>query len=99
MKRKWTDMQQLESMILDMRREGRTRQEIADTLGLTKAQIKNWINRYNRRQRELPNAVLKQKGRPQTRTLSEAEVMALRIKELEREVELYRAFLRAAGRM
>ena len=33
-----------------MREEGRTRQEIADTLGLEKEQIKNWINRYNREQ-------------------------------------------------
>ena len=99
MKRKWTNIQKLELVIQKMQKDGRTRQEIADELGLEKAQIKNWINRYNRRQRELPTAALKQKGRPQTRTLTEAEVMALRIKELEREVELYRAFLQAAGRM
>ena len=34
-----------------MRKEGATRQKIADRLGLSKPQIKNWINRYNRKQR------------------------------------------------
>jgi hypothetical protein len=99
MKRKWTNIQGLGSVIQQMRENGRTRQEIADELGLEKEQIKNWVYRYNRRQREYPAAAPKQKGRPRTRPLSEAEAMALRIKELEREVELYRAFLQAAGRM
>ena len=48
-KRKYTHVQELEGEILAMRKEGATRQEIADQLGLSKSQIKNWINRYNRR--------------------------------------------------
>ena len=51
-KRKYTHVQELEGEILAMRKEGATRQEIADRLGLSKPQIKNWINRYNRKQRE-----------------------------------------------
>ena len=47
-KRKYTHVQELEGEILAMRKEGATRQEIADRLGLSKSQIKNWINRYNR---------------------------------------------------
>ena len=35
-----------------MRKVGRIRQEIADTLGLEKVQIKNWISRYNREQQK-----------------------------------------------
>lgn len=97
MKRKWTDLQRLEPDILRMRNAGRTRQEIADALGLEKKQIKNWINRYNHRQSE-PVKVTKRKGRPRTRLLSEPEAMAMRIRELEREVELYRSFLQAVGR-
>ena len=50
-KRKYTHIQELEGEILAMRKEGATRQEIADRLGLSKPQIKNWINRYNRKQR------------------------------------------------
>jgi len=39
--------------IIMLRELGRTRQEIADELGLTKLQIKNWIFRYNKRQAEI----------------------------------------------
>lgn len=97
MKRKWTDIQSAEVLIQQMRKEGRTRQEIADALGLEKTQIKNWINRYNRRQEQVP-VVPKRRGRPRKRPPSEPEAMMLRIQELEREVELYRSFLQAGGR-
>ncbi|GBG58522.1 hypothetical protein SPFL3102_03854 [Sporomusaceae bacterium FL31] len=98
MPRKWTDFQSLELVIMQMRKEGRTRRQIADALGLDKIQIKNWINRYNRRQTKLP-ASPKRKGRQRKNPLNDQDEMALRIKELEREVELYRSFLQAAGRM
>lgn len=98
MKRKWTDMQSMELNIQQMREEGRTRQEIADALGLEKVQVKNWVNRFNRRQKRMP-VIPKRKGRPKKRPMSEPEAMALRIRELEREVELYRSFLQVAGRM
>ena len=32
-----------------MREAGKSRQEIADELGLTKSQIKSWVTRYNRK--------------------------------------------------
>jgi len=98
MSRKWTDIKSVEPIIMQMRKEGRTRREIADTLGLEKVQIKNWINRYNRRQTKLP-ASPKQKGRLRKGLMTEHHAMTLRIRELEREVELYRSFLLAAGRM
>ena len=98
MKRKWTNIERFTPLILRMRSEGCTRQQIADALGLEKVQIKNWIRRYNRRQKELPKAP-GHKGRPRKRPVSEPEAMALRIRELEREVELYRSFLQAVGRM
>lgn len=96
MKRKWTDMQALEPMILQMRQEGRTRQEIADALGLEMKQLTNWVTRYNHRQEKIPS--VRKKGRPRKRPLSEPEAMTLRIRELEREVDLYRSFLQAIGR-
>lgn len=40
-KRKWTNIKAKETEIKKMREEGRTRQEIADKLGLEKEQIKN----------------------------------------------------------
>lgn len=51
-KRKWTDVSKYSELIEQLRREGKTRQEIADALGLEKVQIKNWINRHNRAQRK-----------------------------------------------
>ena len=98
MKRTWTDVERLAPMIIKMRSEGFTRQQIADALGLKKIQVKNWISRYNRRQNALPK-VSSRRGRPRTRPISTPEALALRVKELEREVELYRSFLQAAGRM
>lgn len=98
MKRKWTDMQALDATIQRMREEGRTRQEIAGALNLEKGQIKNWVSRYNRRQKK-GAVVVKRKGRPRKRPASGPEAMAQRIQELEREVDLYRSFLQAAGRM
>lgn len=98
MKRKWTNIERFAHIIIKMRNEGYTRQQIADALGLEKSQIKNWINRYNHRQKGLPK-VPKRRGRPRNRPIGEREGMALRIRELERKVELYRSFLQAAGRM
>lgn len=98
MARKWRDIQSVEPMIIKMREEGRTRQEIAEALGLEKLQVKNWINRFNRRQEKVP-APPRRKGRPRKNPMSEHYAMVLRIRELERAVELYRSFLQAAGRM
>ncbi|MEG6586876.1 helix-turn-helix domain-containing protein [Dendrosporobacter sp. 1207_IL3150] len=98
MPRKWTDIMSLETIIIQMRKEGHTRQEIADALGLDKIQIKNWVNRNNRKQEKMPTSP-KRRGRPRKSPLNQQDEMALRIKELEREVELYKSFLQAAGRM
>ena len=85
-------------MIMKMRSDGLTRQQIADALGLNKIQIKNWINRYNHRLNDF-SKISRRRGRPRTRPISTPEALALRVKELEREVELYRSFLQVAGRM
>ena len=50
MSRKYTKIKELEPEILKMRAAGKTRREIAESLGLEKSQIKSWINRYNREQ-------------------------------------------------
>lgn len=96
MKRQYTHIKIMEPEIIAMREQGKTRQEIADALGLTKKQIKNWVCRHNR---EPEIAIPKKRGRPRKSPLTKEREMELRIKELEREVALYRSFLRAAGRM
>ena len=98
MNRKYTHIMLAEEEILRLRQEGKTRQEIANALGLNKEQIKNWISRYNRRQIKgisVPN----RKGRPRKNPITKEREMELRIRELEREVALYKSFLHAAGRM
>jgi len=66
MSRKYTKIKELEPEILKMRAAGKTRREIAESLGLEKSQIKSWINRYNREQAQRKAGILpKKKGRPQ----------------------------------
>lgn len=44
-----------------MRAAGKRRREIAESLGLEKKQIKDWINRYNRNERRLNAGILPKK--------------------------------------
>ena len=95
MGRKYTNIKAREKEILALREAGKTRQEIADELGLTKAQIMEWVKRYNRRQKsEKEGRLPRKKGRPRTRPLTAEE----EIKQLRMENELLRDFLQLAGR-
>jgi transposase len=84
--------------VLEMKAEGITHREIAEQLGYQYKQIKKLIERYNKKQRE-NTKIPKRIGRPRSRPLTGQEDLEKRIKELEREVDLYRSFLQAAGRM
>lgn len=100
-KRKYTHVQELEGEILAMRKEGATRQEIADRLGLSKSQIKNWITRYNRRQAKLAAGIQpRPKGRPRKDAAPKNIVaeQAYGIQRLQVENKLLRDFLRSTGR-
>jgi len=94
MKRSYTHIKHQEKMILALRESGKTRQEIADGLGLTKSQIKNWISRHNRQMEQQSQGILpKRKGRPPKNISLETEVAQLRM-----ENELLRDFQQLAGR-
>ena len=98
-KRKFTHVEEYEPEILQMREEGKTRREIAEHLGLTKEQIKNWINRYNRKQRKLAAGIVSNsRGRPRRRPLSREEEYEKEIARLQMENQLLRDFLRFTGR-
>ena len=95
-KRKWTNMQAMEAEIIAMRQAGKTRQEIADCLGLEKTQIKNWVNRYNREQASLAAGTPpKRRGRKPAKTLAEYKYENQRLKM---ENKLLRDFLQSTGR-
>ena len=92
-KRKWTNMQVLESQILAMREAGLSRRMIADELGLELRQIENWINRRNRTRAKLSLGIVpKRKGRPRKRSLSTAEEYEQEIARLQMENKLLRDF-------
>ena len=46
-KRKYTHLKAVEEVILSMRQDGLTLREIADELGLSLKQMKNWSYRHN----------------------------------------------------
>lgn len=98
-KRKWTNIKAVEFEIQAMRAAGRTRKEIADELGLTKIQIKNWVSRYNRAQAEQAAGLpIKRRGRPRKKALVTEAEYQFEINRLKRENELLRDFLQLAGR-
>ncbi len=100
-KNKYTHLQALEGEILAMREMGLTRQEIAKRLGLSKVQIKNWINRYNRKQTKLAAGILpRPKGCPRkgAKFVSKEAELAYEFRRLQMENKLLRDFLQCTER-
>jgi len=99
MKRVYTHIQKLELRMIEMREAGHTRQEIADGLGLSKVQVKNWINRHNKSRAKLESGIPpKRRGRPRKKEITSEEDYRYEIKRLRMENELLRGFLQFTGR-
>ena len=89
MPRQYTNLEQYEETILQMKAKGCTRREIAEKVGITSEQVHQFFCRYNRKQRNIEAGVLpKKKGRPSKVKSLEDEVLRLRM-----ENELLRDFL------
>ena len=98
-KRKWTNISMFGTENEQMRRDGLTRQEIADSLGLTKVQIKNWINRTNRAEAyTVQGKAAKPKGGPRKDGKSPQQDIQKELKRLQMENKLLRDFLQSTGR-
>ena len=105
MPREYRHIQEYEKEILELKKQGFTHREIGEKIGLTKLQIKQFFNRYNRKQRKLDAGIaLKKKGRPpkdyvvskQDKVAELRYILArkeAKIKALEMENELMRDFL------
>ena len=105
MSRSYRHIQQYEKEILRMREEGLSRREIGEKLGLSKDQIKQFINRHNKRQLKIEAGMsLRTKGRPpkdyvvrEDDKIAELRYILARkdakIKSLEMENKLMRDFL------
>lgn len=86
--------------VLTMKTSGISNQEIGENFGLSIKQVNNMIQTYRHKQEKLAAGIEpRAKGRPRKYPSTEEQNKDLRIKELEREVELYKSFLHAAGRM
>ena len=100
-KRKYTRIKEIEPEIMAMREAGQTLREIAEHFGLEKKQLKNLINRYNRRQKEIEAGIIpRPKGRPRKDALPRDVVTerAYEINRLKMENKLLRDFLQLTGR-
>ena len=95
MKRAYGRIKIHEKQIIEMRQEGKTRQEIADELGLKKEQIKECVKRYNKRIAADATGLPAQRSRKPAVTLAEYKYECRRLKM---ENELLRDFLWLAGR-
>lgn len=105
MSKKYRHIKQYEKEILELRNQGLTQREIAEGLGFSKDQVKEFFHRYNRNQKKLATGIaIKRKGRPpKDCVVTEQDKVAelkyiiarkdAKIKSLEMENELMRDFL------
>ena len=99
-KRKYTHMSEYEVIILTMRKEGYTRREIANELGLSLKQIETWITRYNKQQALLLSGMeCKVRGRPRKDGKPSKAHVETELKRLRMENKLLRDFLQSMERM
>ena len=89
MPRQYTNLEQYEETIVQLKAKGCTRREIAENLGITSEQVHGFVKRHNKNLRNIEAGVLpKKKGRPSKVKSLEDEVLKLRM-----ENELLRDFL------
>lgn len=86
----------LKAKVVERFRNGESVTSLSRQLGISRYAIQSWCGLRKERNPMRPK---KKRGRPRTKPISTPHEMMLRIKELEREVELYKSFLQAAGRM
>ena len=98
-KRKYVQVKLIEDQIQLMRAEGMTNREIADHFGLNLKQVKNWVNRHNRTQKNLAVGIVpKPKGRPRKDGQPPHQNEKNEIERLRMENKLLRDFLQSTER-
>lgn len=99
MARGYTRVEQLAGIVMERKASGETNGQIAESLGLTRKQIKKLAERQNRKARKLAAGyVPRPKGRPRKGGTSPGARQKDEIQELRMTVELLRNFLCEAGR-
>ena len=98
-KGKYTHLKAIEGLILSMRQDGLTLQEIADELGLSLKQMKNWSYRHNCEGRNLLKGITSRpKGRPRKDGQPPKQDIAKELQRLRMENKLLRDFLQSTER-
>lgn len=98
-KRKYTQLKAVEGLILAMRADGSTLQEIADELGLSLKQMKNWSYRHNCEKRNILKGIVpKPKGRPRKDGQQPKKSIEKELHQLRMENKLLRDFLKSTER-
>ena len=99
-KRKYTHLKAAEGLILSMRQDGMTFQEIADELGLSLKQMKNWSYRHNCEKRNMLKGITPEpKGRPRKDGQPPKQNIEKELHRLKMENKLLRDFLLSTERM
>ena len=97
---KYTKIEMLLDEIFRLKEHGKTHREIGELYGLTKEQIKGFVNRQNRKQRLLDQGyVPRPKGRPRKNAVDERTLLENELIELRMKVDVLQNFLCAIGRM
>ena len=98
-KRKYTQIKAVEGLILSMRQDGMTLKEIADELGLSLKQMKNWSYRHNCETRNTLKGIMpKRKGRPIKDGQPPKQEVEKELERLRMENKLLRDFLQSTER-
>ena len=98
-KRKYTNLKAAEGLILSMRQDGMTFQEIADELGLSYKQLRNWSYRHNCENRNMLKGIApKPKGRPRKDGQPPKQDIEKELHRLRMENKLLRDFLQSTER-
>ena len=99
-KRKYTHLKAVEGVILSMRQDGMTFREIADELGLSHKQLRNWSYRHNCESRNILKSIEpKPKGRPRKDGQPPRQDIQKELERLRMENKLLRDFLQSTERM
>ena len=101
MPRKYSHIQEHEKEILELRSQGMTLWEIGEKLGFTHKEMRGFVSRYNRKQKNLQLESLQSPRDDPGRVKSGSQVLPeykYEIERLKMENELLRDFLWSTGR-
>ena len=99
MSRQYTKVEALSEEVFRRKAAGETNREIGAHFGLSKAQIKEFVKRQNRKRRLIANGHAPQpKGRPRKEAASEEIRQHKELVKLRMQVELLRNFPSEVGR-